>query len=1167
MAEKLTPQQLQAVENRGGKLLVSAAAGSGKTKVLVDRLMSYILDPIKPANIDDFLIITYTKAAAAELRGKIAAKLSELIAGSTPNKHLQQQMQRLYLAKISTVHGFCADILRQYAYRLDVPADFRVADEGECLQLQIKALEQVLNSAYETAEENAEFCAFIDSQGLGRDDRQIPEIILKVYNSAKCHLNPEKWLDWCVMCETDNMTDAGQTIWGQYLIGDLHRYLDLQIDALRRCVSAGMHSDGMEKPVALLEATISQLEGLYNCKTWDEIVANSNIDYGRLTFSKNCGNLQLAEQMKSVRNACKDGLAKRMRSFSNDSTQILKDLSLSVYATKGLVALVREFAKSYDKLKKSRGILDFSDLEHKTLDLFLGVQRYGATAIAAEVGERFREIMVDEYQDSNEIQDAIFSALTLKKQNCFMVGDVKQSIYQFRLADPSIFIEKYTTFAPADSAKAGEGRKVLLSHNFRSSNGIICAVNDVFSQCMSPAVGGLTYGQDEMLYEGIEHVSLNEPEVALYGIDVQTDTYDEEAAFVADKICELLDGTHLIRNGEALRPIQPEDIVILLRSPGSVGNAFRHALQVRGIRCTTGDTTDLLQTEEIATVRAILQIVNNPLQDIPLVAVLTSPVFGFTAEDLASLRACDRNANIYSLLCAATDEKSQNFLNNLNKLRTSARLLPVTQLVAEIYSQTNLLSTFSALPDGEVRLDNLQLFFQIVSDYEKTGTKELERLLEYLDAAQERGLVSQGSQQDMGSVTIMSIHKSKGLEFPVVFLCGLSRGFNLEGAYNQVLCDKDLGLGLSCVDAKLRVRYPTVAKRAISSKIIRESISEEMRVLYVALTRARDRLIMTYAVKNLPANLQKLSMRLDMSGSELLASEADCPGAWVLQAALTRTEAGAFFELGGHPNCAKVRDSVWQISVATASGSDMQAATDIAIQREPSTAVINKLANDLNFTYVNKSATQIPSKLTATQLKGRAKDTEIAENTIGVRATEFRKPGQPSGPSGVLYGNAMHVVLQYIRYASCCDEISIREEVERMKNEQLISAEQAKMVDCKKLFTFFDSQLGRRLQNSENVLREFKFSILDDAGKYYPDVANEQILLQGVVDCAIVEADGITVIDFKTDYVTEASLPTAVEKYKTQVLAYDNALSRIYQLPIKSTLLYFFGLDRIVEIK
>lgn len=1164
MAEKLTPQQRQAVENQGGKLLVSAAAGSGKTKVLVERLMRYIQNINDPANIDDFLIITYTKAAAAELRGKIAAKLSELIAADPTNRHLQQQMQRLYLAKISTVHGFCTDVLRQYTYRLDIASDFRVADETECIELQLKALEQTLENAYENAENDADFCALIDSQGLGRDDKLIPQIILKVYSSAKCHPNPQEWLGWCVDNGIFDMTGAEQTPWGAYLIADLKSYLTLQIRAMERCATAAGSADGMEKPAALLSATVDQLRQLQNCKTWDDILAHKEIQYGTLTFSKKCTDKQLIDQIKAVRSACKEGLNKRLRNFVDNSEQVLSDISRSLDAARGLVGLVQAFERCYSRLKKNRGIVDFSDLEHYTLDLLLGKQRCAATAIATELGAQFREIMVDEYQDSNEIQDAIFAALTAEKQNCFMVGDVKQSIYQFRLADPGIFIEKYNTFKAADAAIQGEGRRVLLNHNFRSSAGVIEAVNDVFSHCMCQNVGGLDYTETEILREGIPHIPLNEPEVSLYGIEVENDTYAEEASFVADKICQLLDGSHYIRGGETLKPITADDIVILLRSPGSIGGEFRLALQSRGVRCVTGDQGDILQTEEITAIRSILEIIDNPLQDIPLTAVLASPVFGYTAEDLAILRSTNRNADIYTLLVSTDDEKSRKFINTLAYLRQIAKISSVTELISAVYSQTNLLSIYSAMPDGAEKLDNLQAFFQIASDYENTGPKELSRFLTYLTALEERGLAG-NAQQTSGGVTIMSIHKSKGLEFPVVFLCGLSRGFNQESSRGQVLCDKDLGLGLGCVDTKLRVRYPTLAKQAISVKIQREGVSEELRVLYVAMTRARDRLIMTYADKKLEDKLQNLSMRLDMTDRELLSVEADCPGDWVLQTALTRVEAGGFFALGGHPDCAGVREKTWEIAVVRA-----EATQSRSVLKEPEqqiqSDVVERLSSNLKFKYDHIGATKIPSKLTATQLKGRALDKEIADGSSEIALTLFRKPGSAGAKDGKSHGTATHTVLQYLSFDRCNDIEEIQEELDRLVREQRITREQADMVDCGKIAALFATPIGRKLQQSQNVLREYKFSVLEDAAKFYPDAKGEQILFQGVVDCAIMDDDGITVLDFKTDYVTEETLEMVMQKYRSQVVSYADALSRIYKIPVKSAMLYFFALDRFVDV-
>ncbi len=1168
MAEVLTPQQRQAVENRGGNLLVSAAAGSGKTKVLVDRLLQYILDSADPANIDDFLIITYTKAAAAELRAKIASKLTELIAEDPQNRHLQQQMQRLYLAKISTVHGFCADILREYAYRLDLSPDFRVADESECAQLQLRALDEVLNHAYETAETQADFRAFIDTQGLGRDDRQIPQIILKVYQSARCHLNPGQWLQWCVPdAQMLQKTDAAQTPWGRYLLTDLKAYIKQQMETLNRCIDLASQTQEMEKPVALLTETVRQLSALSACETWDAVVDCGPVDYGRLVFSKKCPDMDLAEQIKAIRNNCKAGVEKRLRCFTDKSQVILQDLSQCAGAAAGLIGLVQEFSKRYDTCKQARGVLDFGDLEHLTLDLLLGRSRGSTTAIATEIGNRFREIMVDEYQDSNAIQDAIFSALTQKRKNCFMVGDVKQSIYQFRLADPGIFLEKYNTYAPAETAAAGQGRKILLSNNFRSSGGVIEGVNDVFRFCMSESVGGLHYGQEEMLREGIPHIPLKEPEVSLLAIGVDNDTYAEEAGIVADEIAKLLDGRHYVRDQDTLRPVRAEDIAILLRSPGSVGGEFLSALQSRGIRCVTGDSADLLRTEEIGTLISILQILHNPLQDIPLAAVLTSPVFGFTAEDLSVLRSGDLHSNLYQLLQNATDSKSVAIISVLNELRQQARLLSVTQLLGEVFLRTNMLSIYAAMPGGEEKLENLQLFYQTTSDYELSGQKDLGRFLEFLDAAQERGLGKGGARQESGAVTLMSIHKSKGLEFPVVFLSGLSRGFNQESVRQQVLCDQELGLGLNCVDPVQRIRYPSVAKRAISRKILQQGISEEMRVLYVAMTRARDRLIMTYASKYLQSDLQDIGQRLKLSSRELMTAEVDCPGAWILQSAMTRTEAGELFAIGGDPGCGQPSVQPWEIRVHTGVQANACFEQSEKVQQDISREMLAQLSKSVSFNYSHTPATRIPSKLTATQLKGRQKDTEVSEGTANHSPTGFRVPRKgSSGLRGKDYGNAIHAVLQYIRFSQCNTIDGIRAEIQRLTAEQLISPEQAAVVDYEKIACFFSSEFGRKLCNSSSVLREFKFSILDDASRYYADAGDEQILLQGVVDCAVVEDDGIQVIDFKTDYVTEDTIQAVADQYRPQVTAYVRAMERIYQKPVTYAALYFFGLDRFVEV-
>ena len=1172
MAEQLTKQQAQAVEDRGGKLLVSAAAGSGKTKVLVDRLLLYLTQGQGKINIDDFLIITYTKAAASELRGKIAAKLNERLALDPGNRFLQRQLQRLYLTKISTVHAFCADILREYAYRLDIPGDFRVAEERESRLLQLQVLDRMLEKCYE--EDDPEFLTFIDSQELGRDDRSIPQIVLQVYDASRCHVDPDAWLTSCIrQSDVTELTDASQTLWGRYLIEDLHWYLDLQIRAMSRCADLATINGSMPKPAALLAETVLQLQQLRKLDSWDGIVAYPAITYGTLTFPKNCTDLALADRIKAVRNACKAGVAKRLLPFADGSAQVLQDLQNCSRATCGLIRLVQQFAREYEKAKLSRRVLDFSDLEHKTLDLVMGKKRQGITALAGEIGDRFVEIMVDEYQDSNGVQDGIFSALTHKRQNCFMVGDVKQSIYQFRLADPGIFLDKYHAYSPAEDAKPGAGRKIMLSKNFRSAGPVLSAVNDVFETCMSPEVGGLTYGEDEKLYEGVAHIGVPEPEVELCAVDVLESTYEEEAAYTADRIVELINGKHMVRDGDQLRPITADDIVILLRAPGSSGGFYQAALEERGIRVNSGTGVDLLQTEEILFLRSMLQIIDNPFQDIPLIAVLSSRIIGFTADDLAAIRAPgSKKKTIYESLRASDMEKAQNFVSLLKQLRQDKRLCSLSQLVDQLLQATRMDSIFASFPDGAIKTANLQAFYQLVRECESTNQKELGQFLDYLDAMEEKGLSVVGDQKMTGAVTIMSIHKSKGLEFPVVFLGGLSRDFNRESARSQILCNRELGIGMNCVDLHKRIRYPSIAKKAIAAKILADSLSEEMRVLYVAMTRAKDRLIMTYSANNLAADVQNLVYRMDHSDPVLLTSAVSCPGTWVLYTALQKIEAGALFDLASdRPAELKTGGNPWKITVVKASAAQ-QILTQESQPEQPADCSVDiaPLRKGLSYRYPYLAATAFPSKQTATQLKGRIKDLEAAENTAPPKPIlhHWREPSfaKSDAVSSVAYGNAVHAVMQHICFAKCTDMRRVEQQIRRMVQEERISQEYADAVDPAVIYDFCCTPMGQRLQTADNVLREFKFSVLEDAQQYNPQLQGDKVLLQGVVDCAIIEDDAITVLDFKTDRVTEQTLESVADSYRMQVTAYANALTKIFGKKVTSAQLYFFQMNRFVTV-
>lgn len=1162
----LTEQQALAAANRGGNLLVSAAAGSGKTKVLVERLMLYLTDSNDPANIDDFLIITYTRAAASELRSKIADELNERIAANPENRRLRNQLQRLYLAKISTIHSFCADLLKEQAYRLDIPGDFRIAEEEEGQILRQQVLQRVLEDAYSSDEMDSDFQAFIDSQEIGRGDDNLSKIILNLYDSAVCHSQPTAWLNKCLQeFDVTAKSDCTDTIWGRYLLDDLQKYVSLHLEAMSKCAADAQGVTESAKPITVFENDIAWLRRLQGCKTWDDVIQHKDHTFDRLAFSKKFGDAALQEQMKAIRAALKSGILGRLERFKQTSNELLPQLTAILPAARGLIHLVEAFMDAYARKKRQLRIMDYSDLEHKTYALLVRGPNYAPTALANELSHRFREIMVDEFQDSNEVQDGIFQAITCQKHNCFMVGDVKQSIYQFRLADPEIFLNKFMAFPDAVDAQDGEGRKVLLSMNFRSSVGVIEAVNHVCNLCMSPEVGGVAYTDEERLYAGRGDVNCGEPEVSFYAIDVAEDTYQEEATFVANKILELTDGTHYIADKDGKRPITFDDIAIILRSPGSVGMEFASALQKCGIPSYIGKGSNLLLTEEVATLRSFLQTISNPLLDIPLVATLTSRVFAFSAADLAQIRGDNRNISVFDSLCNSSLTKASAFVNKLNYLRQYARIHTLSDLILEIFRICNFDRIFAADRNGFERTENLQTFCKLLSNYESTGHRTLDQLLDHLSALEEKGIAANEGAKPSGSVEILSVHKSKGLEYPVVFLSGLSRSFNMTDASEQLLRHKHLGLGLSFVNREKRIRFPTIAKKAIAKRILSDNLSQEMLVLYVAMTRARDRLIMTYAVSNLQKQIADTVNQMDHSDPLLLTTTATCPGDWVLYAALHRTEAAPLYQMGGYPRRREVSDRPWHIEVVDGGTISAQMnLVEATPEKMPADAVL-KISKSLAFSYPHQMATTIPSKLTATELKGRQLDEEVAENakTVDKRRVHWKLPSDSD--TGITYGTALHAVMQYVSYSACDCVENIQAELDRLVSENFISRDQADAVDIQSIAAFFKTDIGQMARNRK-VLREFKFTVLQDSSAYFDGATGDMILLQGVIDLAILDDDGIIVVDFKTDRVSGDNLKSAAEAYFPQVRAYSKALEQIYRKPVTKSLLYFFRLGEFVDV-
>lgn len=1162
---ELTKDQRAVVDHEGGALLVSAAAGSGKTKVLVDRLLRKVCDPVSPCNVDDFLIITYTKAAASELRNKIAAEISNRLSQDAANRHLRNQLSRIYLAEISTVHSFCSGLLRNYAYMLDIPADFRVAEQAECMELSQRAAESVLQKAYAQMDKHPELQALMSELVHGRDDRRLMSLILATYEKVQCHADPEKWLHQCrdaVSCK--DAAHISDTVWGKYLLDDMKDFLSQQILRMQRACEIVNTEPALLKYVGLFADNLALLQRLYANPVWETFYA-AEVDFGRLPTIRNCEAPELQNQVKNIRKTCKDRLEKRLRYFTCSGADALAELNRTREPLLGLLNVVEEFSEAFSALKRQKRVVDYSDLEHLAIRLLIDRHTGNPSPVAKEVGAHFREIMVDEYQDSNEVQDTVFRAVSNQGKNLFMVGDVKQSIYRFRLANPDIFLEKYRTYALQDEAALGDPCKILLSMNFRSRKEVLDAVNHVFTTVMSRRVGDLEYGEAEALHTIREFPQLGEPAVELHCIDSSSDDdesikkQETEAAFVAHRIRELLDGEHYISDGDSLRKIRAEDIVILLRSVSSNAAIFSHALSRQGIRSTSDRSGSVMDTTEYNTLLAWLQVVDNPHQDIPLITAMASPLGGFSADELAAIRMTDKNCDFFDALTVYADrnEKCKSFLDTIADLRQKRRWMGMLELFDEVCRVSKAFYVFGAMRDGVTRTANLQSFRALCQNAVSTGVDSLSALMRYAENLRQQNAEIPAVTASAGGVTIMSIHKSKGLEFPVVFLCDLSRRFNLMDVSEPVLLDKDIYIGCNVFDSRLMMQYPGTAKNAIAVKKRQETISEELRVLYVAMTRAKDRLIMTYCADKLERKLQEIAEEASYPAQQCVAADVSCPGQWVLMSAAVRPEASFLF--GGAACAANLNDAPWLVRYHDRTSIEPTDAEG-KLQDLPATVQCVSCPE-----IAESPASLIPSKMTATQLKGRKLDNESAESAAQsfvptrprVQPRVFSAETQPL--NAAQKGTATHLFMQYCKYEHCTSAASVEEEKQRLVRQHFLTDEQAAAVPTERILQFFRSDLGKIVTGDGQIFREFKFSLLSDAAQYYPDAHGEKIMMQGVVDCFVITDCGIIVIDYKTDHIRPGQEEEKAAFYGPQLMTYSAALERIYKMPVIRRSIYFFA--------
>ncbi len=1140
---ELTPSQDRAVTLRGCPVLVSAAAGSGKTRVLTERLMARVLEG---EDIDRFLVITFTRAAAAELRGRILAELNERIGADPANHRLRRQSALLYRAKIGTIDSFCTTLVRENAHLLGVSPGFTVLDEERAQTLLAQSLEHVLDRAYEGIEENDGLRALVDSVGAGRDDARLGDVLLDVYGKIQSHAYPLRWAEEAAeKLDVSGLEDASGTPWGRALLDDaageaayraaeLEKALAVMEEPgqarLKECYGEGFS----EMALRLRDAARAAAE------SWDRtraVVMEPDPAIQRLT--KYTGDRK--EEVKAPWDEAKAAMKKLRAVLAADSAALLAGTAASRAPMTALVDLLRALDGEYTARKRRADAVDFSDVEHMCVKLLCD-DNGGPTPLAGTVAGRFAEVMVDEYQDVNEVQELIFRRLSGEGRRLFMVGDVKQSVYRFRLAEPGIFNGKYEAFGRGD-----EGELVRLQENFRSRASVLDACNAVFRRIMSPELGEVAYDGGARLIPGAAYPpeGEDEPELCLLdsagGEDDAPDKAALEARYVARRIRAMVEEKMPVSDGMGgTRPVRYGDIALLLRTPGTTGAVYSRALQAEGVPVSARQGGAFFDQPEISFALSMLAVVDNPRQDVPLIAALRGLPFAFTPDELSAVRAAGPG-DLWDALClrAAEDARCRRFTDLVKDLRSFAREEPTDSLLRRLYDRTELMTVCGAMADGGRRIGELMQLYEYARQFEQNGLRGLFRFVQWLQELKRRG-VEPPAPAGEDAVQMMSVHRSKGLEFPVVFLADTGHGWNRR-RNDQVLCHRTLGLGLRMTDPVRGVRWPTLPWRAIDLMERREELSEQVRVLYVAMTRAKEKLVMTCAQAGPEDVMAAYGPASDGPIHPRVLQGARSAGVWLMRAAAADGGRTIQVRYPG-PEEASVREAEADRPV-----------------RKADPALTAEIAERLAWRYPFETSVALPSKLTATaarELAPEAADAEAAEIVTAPPVTgRLRKPdfGRADRDlTGPERGVAAHLVMQHIDFARTGSEEEITAEIGRMEAMGFLDERQARAVDPGDILAFFRSKLGRRLLKADRVIREFKFSLLCPAALWYPQApAGEQVLLQGVVDCCLEEAGELTVIDFKTDGQVDPA------RYTGQMQAYAAAMERIYKMPVRQAVLWY----------
>ena len=1239
---KWTEDQLKAIETRGCNLLVAAAAGSGKTSVLVERIIRIITNEENPVDIDRLLVVTFTSAAAAEMRERIAAAISKELEKNPNSKVMQKQLTLLSRANITTMHSFCLDVIKNNYHTIDLDPTFRISDETENTLLKLEVINDMFEDYYE--EEDIEFRNLIEAYSDSKDDQRLKDIVLDLYKFSMSGPWPKKWLyENAEKFNINSIEELNNSIWVNILRTNMKIEVEGFIKTLEKSITIIRDTEGLEPYEETFMEDLEMFKELYYSldKGLDEIYkAVLNVKFGRLKVVKKdkVSDVNSQNLVKGIRDDIKKKTSKLISdNFSMDPEETLSGIKNSYPFIRKLSELTLEFIKRFQEKKKDRNILDFNDLEHLCLKILTNLdeeEKVVPSKVAEDFREFFDEVLVDEYQDSNNVQEAIIELVSrknLENPNVFMVGDVKQSIYRFRQAKPELFLEKYNTYPLGGGEK---NRKIQLYKNFRSRREVIEGVNYIFKEAMSKVVGEIEYTEEEALNLGAAYKEADNENIVVGGPievhildksgqskeELQDNNEDDEeedvdaitleARIVAKRIKELMDNAGdknfmvYDKTLDEYRPLKYKDIVILLRSTKNWSELFLEELGSEGIPVYADTGTGYFETIEIRTMMSLLQVIDNPRQDIPIIAVLRSPIVGFTAEELSDIRLLDKDKYFYEIVKGVSEdsydvneglkEKCSLFIKNLEKWRERSIYTPIDEFIWYLYMDTAYFGYVAAMPNGKLRQANLKILFQRAKQFEETSFKGLFNFINFINKLRH-------SSGDMGSakilgehedvVRIMSIHKSKGLEFPVVFTSGFGKQFNLQDLRKSILYHDELGFGPDYVDLKNRLSYSTIAKESIKKKVLFETLSEEMRILYVAFTRAREKLIITGAVKSLESSLKRWISAASMDDKVIPAVEILKGKSYLdwVGMALVKHRDGEKIRNGEFVENIIDDPSSWNVY--------MWIKNDLAVdknnldvdEKEKDDLFINKnikhineeIKRRLDYKYKYERTFSLPSNISVSDLKRALYDSEDDEvRTLNAYSEkEVIKPKflqEEKGLSSAERGTIAHFIMQKLDLNYVGTEEEIKMQINNMKEAELLSEEEIRAVEKISFARFFKSSLGKRLIKAYNdgrlVKRELPFYTEISSLELEADLPkeiyrDEKIRLQGIIDCFFEEEDGIVLFDYKTDYVERGNEEKILDRYKMQIKYYKEALEKITGKPVKECYLYLFGINKEVEMK